>query len=109
MDANGAIAMFGDNAQMMLSVLVFLAAGTLVFAAMVAIRAREAVRRRAVRISLDGATSGSRRSLSYAGLRTAQKLVDYAAKHYSFVEGSDVKVLRRRLMQAGIYSSRAAA
>lgn len=109
MDANGAIAMFGDNAQMMLSVLVFLAAGTLAFAAMVAIRAREAVRRRAVRVSLDGASSGGRRSLSYAGLRTAQKLVDYAAKHYSFVEGSDVKVLRRRLMQAGIYSSRAAA
>ena len=47
------MALFGDSAAMMLSVLVFLAAGTLAFAVMIGVRAREAVRRRAARVGLD--------------------------------------------------------
>ena len=53
MDATSRIGMFGGNATAMLSVLVFLAAGTLAFAVMIGVRAREAVRRRAARVGLD--------------------------------------------------------
>jgi tight adherence protein C len=101
MDASGA---FG--APTMLSLLVFLAAGTLAFAVMVGIRAREAVRRRAARVSIDEESVGGRRSLRHSGLRAAQRLVDYTAKHYSSAESKDTKVLRQRLMRAGIYDAR---
>ena len=49
MDASSTFAMFGDSGTTMLSLLVFLATGTLAFAVMIGVRAREAVRRRAVR------------------------------------------------------------
>ncbi len=65
MDPTITIAAFGDNAPMMLSVLVFLAAGTLAFAVMIGMRAREAVRRRAARV---GSTTMRR---SAAGARCA--------------------------------------
>ena len=93
----------------MLSVLVFLAVGTLAFAVMVGMRAREAVRRRAAGVRVDDEESGGRRSLRYSGLRAAQKLVDYTAKHYSSADTKDAKVLRQRLVRAGIYDSRAPA
>ena len=100
---NGAI-----GPQTMLSLLVFLAAGTLAFAAMVAMRARESVRRRAARVAIDADDEpGGKRSLRYSGLRAAQKLVDYAAKHYSSSDTKDMKVLRQRLTRAGIYDPRA--
>jgi tight adherence protein C len=110
MDPSTTIATFGDNAPLMLSVLVFLAGGTLAFAAMIGLRAREAVRRRAARVGLDdNAPAGGRRSLRYSGLRAAQKLVDYTTRHYSAADSGDVKILRRRLMQAGIYDPHGAA
>ncbi len=96
--------------QTMLSLLVFLAAGTLAFAAMVGLRTREAVRRRAARVAADAEDEPvGKRSLRGSGLRAAQKLVDYAAKHYSSSETKDVKVLRQRLTRAGIYDPRATA
>ena len=103
MDASSSFGLFGDSAATMLSLLVFLAVGTLAFALMVGMRAREAVRRRAARVGVDEDAPGSRRSLRHSGLRAAQKLVDYTTKHYSSVDSKDVKMLRRRLMQAGIY------
>ncbi len=108
MDASSSFALFGDSAATMLSLLVFLAAGTLAFALMVGVRAREAVRRRAARVGLDeGSADG--RSLRYSGLKAAQKLIDYTTRHYSSVDSKDMKVLRRRLMEAGIYDPRGAA
>jgi tight adherence protein C len=101
--------LFGDNAAMMLSVLVFLATGTLAFALMIGVRAREAVRRRAARVNIDDESPAGRRSLRYSGLKAAQKLVDYTTKHYSSAGKDDMKVLRRRLIQAGIYDLHAAA
>ncbi len=99
---------FGTPA--VLSVLIFLAAGTLAFAMMVGVRAREAVRRRAARVGLgDDASGDGRRALRYSGLRAAQKLVEYTTKHYASVDTKDIKVLRERLMRAGIYDPRAAA
>ena len=100
---------FGDSAAMMLSLLIFLAAGTLAFALMIGVRAREAVRRRAVGVGLGEDSAAGQRSPSYSGLKAAQKLVDYATKHYSSLGGKDMKILRRRLLQAGIYDPHAAA
>src|ERR1700684_4304529 len=94
METSSTMSLFGDNAAMMLSVLIFLAAGTLAFAVMIGMRARGAVRRRAATVGVeDGA----------AGANTAQKLVAYATKHYASADSADVKVLRRRLIAAGIY------
>ncbi len=103
MDASSPFGIFGDSAATMLSALVFLAAGTLAFAVMIGVRAREAVRRRAVRVGLEDGAPADRRALRYSGLRTAQKLVDYATKHYATLDSTDIKLLRRRLVQAGIY------
>jgi len=109
MDTLGSSGLYGDGSAMMLNVLVFLAAGTFAFAVMIGMRAREAVRRRAARVGVeDGAPSG-RRSLRYSGLMAAQKLVDYTTKHYSSADSSGMKMLRRRLIQAGIYEPHAAA
>src|ERR1700719_4835501 len=104
MDTSSTFAVFGDSATTMLSALVFLATGTLAFAVMLGIRAREAVRRRAARVNIDDDASGNgRRSLRYSGVRAAQKLVAYTPKHYSSVDSKDVKMLRARLVQAGVY------
>ncbi len=106
---DGASTMIGDNAPLMLSILVFLATGTLAFAMMLGVRAREAVRRRAVRVGLDEGPRGGRRSLRFSGLKAAQTLIDYTTKHYSSADSSAMKVLRRRLLGAGIYDPHAAA
>ena len=100
--------MFGDE-TMMLSILVFLATGTLAFAVMIGVRAREAVRRRAVRVGIDDEENAGRRSLRYSGVDVAHKLIDYATKHYSASDSKDLKMLQHRLIQAGIYNPRAAA
>src|SRR5271154_5282987 len=102
-------ALFGDNATTMLSFLVFLAAGTLAFAVMIGLRAREAVRRRAARVGIDDDAPSGRRSLRYSGLRAAQKLVDYPTRHYSSADSGDMKILRRRLLRAGVYGPHGAA
>jgi tight adherence protein C len=103
------MSLFGDNAATMLSVLVFLAAGTLAFAVMIGVRAREAVRRRAARVGLDDGAPAGRRALRYSSVQAARKLIDYATKHYSADDSNDTKILRRRLVQAGIYETHAAA
>jgi tight adherence protein C len=109
MDPTATFAMFGTSASTMLTVLVFLATATLAFAMMLGVRARGAVRRRAARVSIDVDEPGGRRALRYSGLRAAQKLIEYTTKHYSAVDNDNVKILRRRLIQAGIYSPHGAA
>ena len=104
---NASFELFADSSATMLSILIFLAAGTVCFALMLGVRARQAVRRRAAGVGLDDDAAGDRRSLSYSSL--AQKVVDYATKHYASGDGKDLKVLRSRLVQAGIYEPRAAA
>jgi tight adherence protein C len=109
MNASSTFALLGDSATTMLSLLVFLATGTLAFAVMIAVRAREAVRRRAVRVGLDDEDTDGRRSLRYSGVKVAHRLIDYATKHYSTTDSKDLKMLQHRLVQAGIYNPRAAA
>jgi len=100
---------FGDSAAATLSVLVFLAAGMLAFAVMIGARARNAVRRRAARVAPEQDFGGSSHGLHQSGLEAVRKLVDRATKYYSAVDSKDMKVLRRRLVQAGIYNTHAAA
>jgi tight adherence protein C len=100
--------MFGDGGPTVLNVLVFLAASTLAYSVMHGMVAREAVRRRAAQVGFDG-DARNRRSLRYSGLRAAKKLVDYTTKHYSSADSKDVKMLRRRLIAAGIYDAHAPA
>jgi tight adherence protein C len=109
MDPSNTFAVFGSSATTILSALVFLATGTLAFAIMLGIRAREAVRRRAARVNIDDDAPAGRRALRYSSARAAQKLIDYATKHYSSADTNDVKMLRARLLQAGVYNPHGAA
>jgi tight adherence protein C len=109
MDPESAFDLFGTSASTMLTVLVFLATATLAFAVMIGVRAREAVKRRAARVNIDVGDPAGRRGLRSSGVRAAQRLIDYTTKHYSEADNDNVKLLRRRLTQAGIYSPHGAA
>jgi|SRR5580698_633864 tight adherence protein C len=109
MDSASTFDLFGTSSSTMLTVLVFLASATLAFAVMLGVRAREAVRRRAARVSIDVDDPDSRRNMRSSGVRAAQRLIEYTTKHYSAVDNENVKMLRRRLTQAGIYNPHGAA
>ncbi len=101
---------FRDQASMLIGLLMFLAAGTLAFSLMVAIRVRGAVKRRASRILEDGTTGKNEsRSLRHSSLKAVAQLLEYTTKHYAGTNDENMKVLRRRLIQAGIYDPRAVA
>lgn len=97
---------------MMLALLVFLAAATLTFTVMAGVRLRGQVKRRAA--AINGLTVQEKqaeggRSLRGSSIKAARQLLDYTTKHYSTGDNKDMKVLRRRLMQAGIYDARGVA
>jgi tight adherence protein C len=102
-------AIITDN-TLAIGLMVFLAAGTLAFAVMLAIRARQSVKKRTARI-LDETVrnDNSRRSLRHSSRKLAQRLLEYTNKHYSESSGASMKVLRQRLVQAGIFDQRAIA
>ena len=101
---------FRDSQNMLVAVLVFLAGGTLAFAAMAVVRVRGAVKRRTARVIDEGERSGKeRRSLRYSSRQAATRLIEYTTKHYAASNGDGMKVLRTRLIQAGIYDPRAVA
>jgi tight adherence protein C len=102
-------AILNDN-SFALGAMVFLAAGTLAFSVMLAIRVRSAVKRRTSRI-LDETSrnADSKRSLRYSSRRLAQRLLEYTNKHYTESGGDTMKVLRQRLVQAGIFDPRGVA
>ena len=100
----------GDSDTIFMALLVFLAAGTLAFSLMAAVRVRGAVKKRTARIMNDEerkATHG--RSLQYSSAKAVTRLLEQTTKHYSVGNDENMKVLRRRLMQAGIYDPRAVA
>lgn len=102
---------FGDTSSALLGLLVFLAATMLAFAIMASTRVRGAIKRRAAGISsvpVEGEAGGAR-SLRGSSLKAAQRLVDYTNRHYSAEDNKDMKILRSRLVQAGIFDSRAVA
>lgn len=94
----------------LLSVLIFLAAGTLAFGVMGFVRVRGSVNRRvAEALSDDGShRAGDKGSLRENSLKAAQKLIDYTAKYYSATDTGGAKLLRTKLVQAGILNPRAA-
>jgi tight adherence protein C len=98
-----------DSNTMFMGLLVFLAAGTLAFSLMAAVRVRGAVKKRTARIMNDEERRGHGRSLQYSSAKALSKLIEYTTKHYSESNQENMKVLRRRLIQAGIYDPRGVA
>jgi tight adherence protein C len=100
-----------DPNSAMVAVLVFLAAATLAFSVMAVIRVQASVKRRAANIGDFGDVGRSGgRSLRSSSLRAAQRVIEATTKHYGDgdnIEGT--KVLRRRMIQAGIYDPHAVA
>jgi tight adherence protein C len=101
--------LWADNSTAMMSLMVFLASGTLAFTVMALVNARGAVKKRAagIRERIPDIDESGPRSLGSSSVGAAKRLVDYATKHYSSVDNANMKVLRRRFVQAGIYDSRA--
>ena len=108
MDAGGFLLdIFGDSDSMMLAVLVFLAAATLAFCVMAAVQIRGSVRRRAAGLTLAIENPSQSGSLRNSSFKVAQRLIEYASKHYVSTNEDDTKVLRSRLIKAGIFDPRA--
>ncbi|MGA8885558.1 MAG: type II secretion system F family protein [Pseudolabrys sp.] len=101
--------MFSDGNTMIMALLIFLAAGTLAFSVMAALRVRSAVKKRTSRILSDQERASQGRSLQDSSAKALTKLLEYTTKHYSETNQEHMKVLRRRLVQAGIYDPRGVA
>ena len=102
--------MFRDSSSVLMAVLVFLAAGTIAFSLMAFARVRGAVKKRTSRIMDDGERAAKpTRSLRYSSLKAVSHLIEYTTKHYSGTNDDNMKVLRRRMVQAGIYDPRGVA
>ena len=102
----------GESAAgIVVGILVFVAATALAFSVMTLMRVQGAVKRRAAGIRDDGdeRPQSSSRSLRHSGLKAAQQLLEYTTKHYSEANDDNMKVLRRRMLQAGIFDARAVA
>jgi tight adherence protein C len=84
----------------------FLAAAALAYGLMALVRTRTAVKRRAAGIgaALDDPGAGS---LAKTSLAAMQRLIESTTKHYASMDGDNMKVLRQRLVQAGIFDPRA--
>jgi tight adherence protein C len=101
--------MMRDQQSMLTALLVFLAAGTLAFTVMAVGRVRGAVKRRTARVMDEGGARNPRRSLRYSSLKAVTQLIEYTSRHYASTESDTMKVLRQRLIQAGVYDPRGVA
>jgi tight adherence protein C len=100
---------FADSGSMLIMLLVFLASGTFAFALMAFARVRGSVKRRTARILDDEDPRNPKRSLRYSSLKAVTQLLEYTTKHYSGGNEADMRLLRQRLIQAGIYDPRGVA
>jgi len=102
---------FSDSSAMLLALLVFLATTVASLSVMLAMRARGAVKRRAAGIAQYSGEAGEGRALRASSAKMIQRLLDYTAKHYAAADKDkgDMKALRRRMIQAGIFDARAVA
>jgi tight adherence protein C len=100
-----------DSDSTMVGVLVFLAAATLAFSVMAIVRVQGSINRRAANIGQIEMTdhAAGPRSLRHSSLKAAQRVVEYTARHYAAGDAEGTKVLRQRLIHAGIYNPRATA
>ncbi|MET0922326.1 MAG: type II secretion system F family protein [Xanthobacteraceae bacterium] len=103
------LGVFGDRSAIMLTLLVFLAATTMAFGVMATVHARGAVKRRAAGIAEHSGDANESRALRASSLKAVQRLLDYTTKHYSASDKDkgEMKVLRRRLIQAGVFEAHA--
>jgi tight adherence protein C len=103
------IDVFGDSSTIMVALMVFLATAVPTFGIMLAMRARGAVRRRTAGIAELSGEAVDQRALRASSLKAVRRLLDYTTKHYAATEKDkgDMKVLRRRLVQAGIFDAHA--
>src|SRR5471032_1155761 len=101
---------FHDNTSVLMATLVFLATGTMAFSAMAFVRVRGAVKRHTW-LLMDESDHAARptRSLRYSSLKAVTQLIEYTTKHYAGANEEHMKVLRRRLIQAGVYDPRGVA
>ena len=97
---------FGDSDSLMLALLVFLAAATLAFCVMAGLRIRGSVKRRAAGLAPEENNAGPR-NLRQSSFKVAQRLIEHATRHYSTTNQGDTKVLRDKLIRAGLFDPRA--
>jgi tight adherence protein C len=105
------VGVFGDGSVMMLALLVFLATAVLSFGVMATVHSRGAVKRRTAGIrelAADGSATDPS-PLRRSSLKAVQRILDYTNKHYSDGDKGDAKILRKRLVHAGIFDPRAVA
>ncbi len=101
---------FRDNVSLMMALLVFLAAGTMAFSVMAFARVRTSVKRRTSHILDESERQANpKRSLRYSSLKAVAQLIEYTTKHYGSSNDEHMKVLRQRLIRAGIYDTRGVA
>src|SRR5262249_29537514 len=84
--------MFGDTNNMLMALLIFLAAGTLAFSLMAVVRVRGAVKKRTARIMSDDERATHGRALQYSSAKALSKLIEYTTKHYSESNQENMKV-----------------
>jgi tight adherence protein C len=104
--------LFGDSESTLLTLMVFLATAVLTFAIMATIRVQGAVRRRTAGINAKLAAEAAALQPPVqrnSGAKAAERIINYAQKHYGSSDSKDMKVLRKRLVLAGIYDSRGVA
>ena len=102
--------LFGDSSLSVLALIVFVATAATAFGVMALVHSRGAVKRRAAGINnYYGELAESEHSLRRSGLKAIQRVLDYTSKHYEAGDKGDGKVLRRRMVQAGIYNPQAVA
>jgi tight adherence protein C len=100
---------FEDSTTLVLAATVFIATATLVFGILAALRLRGAVRKRTAGIGRETPDVGdqTRGSLRDSSMKAVQRLIDRTTKHYSSIDESNMRLLRGRLVQAGIFDPRA--
>ena len=102
--------MFRDVSSLLLAVMIFLAAATLAFSLMAFLRVRGAVKRRTAGVMGEAErAANARRSLRYSSRQAAARVIEYTTKHYAGIDDENLKLLRQRLIQAGIFDPRAVA
>src|SRR5215468_928806 len=101
---------FGDSSLTVLALIVFVATAATAFGVMALVHSRGAVKRRAAGINHHSGELGeSSNSLRRSSLKAIQRVLDYTSKHYEAGDKGGGKVLRRRMVQAGIYNPQAVA
>ena len=102
----------GNNPVTLVSALIFFATAALSLGIMSVLRNRAELKRRAAAITVDVPgrvnDTSDKRSLRFASISAAQKLIEYTTKHYAATDNANLKILRRRMIEAGILDPRAA-